>query len=142
MALCVCLVAALTQSPRSFSSPIDPHGLRSRAGVLIGVTESAGGGKVPALARSLQGRSRVARTLVKGMIRLGARLPGVTWRPVEVNGSPGALFLDGHQQLIGVMALDITDGQITSVSSILNPDKLAHLGPVADLRSLLQMEEN
>jgi RNA polymerase sigma-70 factor (ECF subfamily) len=39
------------------------------------------------------------------------------------------------------MALDITDGQITSVSSILNPDKLAHLGPVADFRSLLQMEE-
>jgi RNA polymerase sigma-70 factor (ECF subfamily) len=101
-----------------------------------------GGGKVPALARSLRGRSRVARTLVKGMIRLGARLPGVSWRPVEVNGSPGALFLDGQQRLIGVLALDITDGRITSISSILNPDKLAHLGPVADLRSLLQLEED
>jgi RNA polymerase sigma-70 factor (ECF subfamily) len=101
-----------------------------------------GGGKVPALARSLRGRSRVARTMVKGMIRLGARLPGVSWRPVEVNGSPGALFLDGQQRLIGVLALDITDGRITSISSILNPDKLAHLGPVADLRSLLQLEED
>jgi len=101
-----------------------------------------GGGKVPALARSLCGRSRVARTLVKGMIRLGARLPGVSRRAVEVNGSPGALFLDGQQHLIGVMALDITDGQITSISSILNPDKLAHLGPVADLNSLLTLEED
>jgi len=98
-----------------------------------------GGGKVPALARSLRGRSRVARTLVKGMIRLGA-LPGVSWRPVEVNGSPGALLLDRQQRLIGVLALDITDGQITSISSIVNPDKLTHLGPVADLRSLLQLE--
>ncbi|MPZ53908.1 MAG: RNA polymerase subunit sigma-24, partial [Acidimicrobiia bacterium] len=65
----------------------------------------------------------------------------VSRRPVEVNGSPGALFLDGQQRLIGVMALDITDGQITHVSSILNPDKLAHLGPLADLKSLLQHEE-
>ncbi|HUF16081.1 MAG TPA: RNA polymerase sigma-70 factor [Acidimicrobiia bacterium] len=97
-----------------------------------------GGGKVPALARSLRGRSRVARTLVKGIIRLGARLPGVSWRPVEVNGSPGALFLDGQQRLIGVMALDIADGQVTSISTILNPDKLTHLGPVADLKSLLR----
>jgi RNA polymerase sigma-70 factor (ECF subfamily) len=36
----------------------------------------------------------------------------------------------------GVLALDISDGQITSISSIVNPDKLTHLGPVADFRSL------
>jgi RNA polymerase sigma-70 factor (TIGR02957 family) len=94
-----------------------------------------GGGKVPALARTLRGRSRVARTLING-IRLVSELPGVSWRPVEVNGGPGALFLDGQQRLIGVMALDIVGGQITSISSILNPDKLTHLGPVADLKSL------
>ena len=28
--------------------------------------------------------------------------------------------------------------QITSISSIVNPDKLAYLGPVADFRSLLR----
>ena len=49
-----------------------------------------GGGKVPALARTLRGRNRVARTLINWM-RLGARLPGVSLRPVEVNGGPGAL---------------------------------------------------
>jgi RNA polymerase sigma factor (sigma-70 family) len=96
-----------------------------------------GGGKVPAIARSFRGRDRVARMLIAGM-RLLARLPGVSIRPVEVNGGPGALMLDGQQRLIGVWAFDIADGQITHVSSILNPDKLRHLGPVGDAVSLLR----
>jgi RNA polymerase sigma-70 factor (TIGR02957 family) len=97
-----------------------------------------GGGKVPALARPLRGRNRVARTLIKGRLRQVARFPGVSLRPVEVNGGPGALFLHGQERLIGVMALDIAGGQITSISAIVNPDKLTHLGPVADVRSLLR----
>jgi RNA polymerase sigma-70 factor (TIGR02957 family) len=97
-----------------------------------------GGGKVPTLARTLRGRNRVARTLINGIRQATARLPGVSLRPVEVNGGPGALFLDPQQRLIGVWALDIADGQITSISSIDNPDKLTHLGPVADLGSLLR----
>jgi RNA polymerase sigma-70 factor (ECF subfamily) len=96
-----------------------------------------GGGKVPAAARSLRRRNRVARTLI-GWVRLAARLPEVSWRTVEINGSPGALFLDGQQRLIGVLALDIAGDQITSISSIVNPDKLTHLGPVADFKSLLR----
>ncbi|MEA2158699.1 MAG: hypothetical protein QOD66_1079 [Solirubrobacteraceae bacterium] len=95
-----------------------------------------GGGKVPALARSLHGRSRVARTLIN-WLRLRTRIPGVL-RPVEVNGVPGALFLDDQEQLIGVLALDIAGGQIRGISSIVNPDKLTHLGPVGDFRSLLR----
>src|SRR5215207_10128430 len=86
-----------------------------------------GGGKVPALARTLRGRNRVARTLIDG-IRQVALLPGVSLRTVELNGDPGALFLDAQQRLIGVLALDIAGGQITSISSIVNPDKLTHLG--------------
>jgi RNA polymerase sigma-70 factor (ECF subfamily) len=96
-----------------------------------------GGGKAPALARSLRGRNRVARTLIN-WFRQGARVPSVSLRPVEVNGGPGTLFLDEQQRLIGVLALDIAGGQITSISSILNPDKLTHLGPVGDFRSLLR----
>jgi RNA polymerase sigma-70 factor (ECF subfamily) len=96
-----------------------------------------GGGKAPALARSLRGRNRVARTLIN-WVRLAARVPGVSLRPVEVNGGPGALFLDEQQRLIGVLALDIAGGQITSISSVVNPDKLTHLGPLADFRSLLR----
>ena len=94
-----------------------------------------GGGKVPALARPLRGRSRVARALIDSVI---ARLPEVSLRLVEVNGGPGALYLDGQQRLIAVMALDITGGQITGISSIVNPDKLTHLGPVGDFTSLLR----
>jgi RNA polymerase sigma-70 factor (ECF subfamily) len=97
-----------------------------------------GGGKVPALARSLGGRSHVARTLINYWGRVVARLPGVSWRPAEVNGSPGARLLDAQQRLIGVMALDIVGGQITRISAIVNPDKLMHLGPVGDFRSLLR----
>jgi len=96
-----------------------------------------GGGKVPALARSLRGRNRVARTLTN-WVRLTGRLPGVSLRPVEVNGAPGALYLDAQQRLIAVVALDIAGGQITGISSIVNPDKLTHLGPLADFASLLR----
>jgi hypothetical protein len=97
-----------------------------------------GGGKVPALARTLRGRNRVARMLINGMRQATARLPGMSLRPVEVNGGAGALILDAQQRLVGVWALDIACGQITSISAIVNPDKLTHLGPVADLRSLLR----
>jgi RNA polymerase sigma-70 factor (TIGR02957 family) len=96
-----------------------------------------GGGKVPALARTLRGRSRVARTLID-WARLGARLPEMSLRPVEVNGDPGALYLDAQQRLIAVVALEIAGGQITSISAIVNPDKLTHLGPVGDFTSLVR----
>jgi RNA polymerase sigma-70 factor (TIGR02957 family) len=97
-----------------------------------------GGGKVPALGRRLQGRSRVARTLVN-WIKWGSRVPGASLRPVEVNGAPGALLLDGEERLVAVWALEVSDGQITGVSSIINPEKLGHLGPVADVRALLEV---
>ena len=59
-----------------------------------------GGGKVPALARPLRGRSRVARTLINSAS--SPRLPEVSLRPAEVNGGPGALYLDAQQRLIAV----------------------------------------
>jgi RNA polymerase sigma-70 factor (ECF subfamily) len=96
-----------------------------------------GGGKVPALARSLHGRNRVARTLIN-WIKVGMRIPGTHLQPVEINGGPGALLLDEHERLIGVWALEIGSGQIQGISSVVNPEKLAHLGPVADMRALLR----
>jgi RNA polymerase sigma-70 factor (TIGR02957 family) len=100
------------------------------------VLHGDGGGKAPALARALHGRDRVARTLVAWM-KQGARIPGATLRPVEVNGQPGVLGLDGEGRVITVMALDIAEGQVQGIRSIVNPDKLRHLGPVADLTALL-----
>ncbi len=100
------------------------------------VLHGDGGGKVPALARSLRGRARVARTLL-AWGRQGQRFPGASLRPVDVNGQPGALLRDGRQRVISVMALEVDAGHIRAVSSIVNPDKLRHLGPVADFASLL-----
>ena len=96
-----------------------------------------GGGKVPALARPLAGRARVARALMK-WTKLGARIPGASLRPVEVNGMPGGLLLDGDGRLVGVWELEISGGEIQAVNSVVNPEKLAHLGPLADMRALLR----
>jgi RNA polymerase sigma-70 factor (TIGR02957 family) len=96
-----------------------------------------GGGKAPAAARAIHGRARVARLLIAGLRTLG-RFGGVTTRREELNGQSGALFFDGDGRLISVAILDIAEGQIQGVSAIVNPDKLRHLGPVADLRALLR----
>jgi RNA polymerase sigma-70 factor (ECF subfamily) len=96
-----------------------------------------GGGKAPAMAKSLRGCTRVAQALITGF-QLIARLPGVSMRLIEVNGDPGVILYDGQQRVLGVMALDIAGGQITSVNSVVNPDKLTHLGPVGDVKSLLR----
>lgn len=75
----------------------------------------------------------------------GSRIPGVSIRPAEVNGAPGVLLRDADDRLAGVWALDIREGpldiregQIHGVGSIVNPDKLAHLGPVADIAALIR----
>jgi len=95
-----------------------------------------GGGKVPALPQPLTGRVRVARTLL-AWVRATTRFGGFTLREVSVNGQPGAMVLDPSDRLIGVLALDIAEGgQIQTVTSVVNPDKLQHLGPLADLGPL------
>ena len=100
------------------------------------VLRGDGGGKVPALARSLEGRSRVARTLA-AWGRAGRRM-AATARPAEVNGQPGMIMLAADGAVIGVMALEIAGGLVQGVSSVVNPDKLQHLGPVADYGATLR----
>lgn len=94
-----------------------------------------GGGKVPALATSVRGAARIARTLV-AWARLGMR-GRTTVRQVAVNGEPGALILDADGRLLSVMGLEIVGGRIVAVHSIVNPDKLRHLGIIGDMRTLL-----
>src|ERR671910_100181 len=96
-----------------------------------------GGGKAPAAAQAVHGRARVARTLI-AQVRVGTHFFGFTWRREEVNGQPGALAFDREGRLIGVTSLDIAEGQIQGVSTIVNPDKLRHLGPLADLSALMR----
>ena len=92
------------------------------------------GGTSPSWPRPIAGRDRVAR-LMAGLSRQ-IRQVGITARPVEINGQPGALFLDPAGRLTNVFVLDIADGQVQTVRSVINPDKLRHLGSLADMPDL------
>jgi len=41
-------------------------------------------------------------------------------------------------KIVNVLALDIADGHIQAIRSVVNPDKLGHLGAVADMRQLMR----
>jgi RNA polymerase sigma-70 factor (TIGR02957 family) len=99
------------------------------------VLHGDGGGKAPALAHPVHGRAKVARTLL-AWFRAAARIGGVSLQAAEVNGQPGALLLDPEGRLVTVLAVDIADGQVQAIRSIVNPDKLRHLGPTANLGEL------
>jgi RNA polymerase sigma-70 factor, ECF subfamily len=88
------------------------------------------GGKVPALARTITGADNVAR-LLSSIFPWLVRID-VTLEPHDVNGQPGAIFRDRDSKVLFTLVLDVLDGQIQTIRSVSNPDKLAHLGPVAD----------
>ena len=58
--------------------------------------------------------------------------------PAEVNGQPGAIVRDGEGRVAAVWALDIAEGRVQAINSVVNPDKLEHLGEPADVRALLR----
>ncbi|GGV07081.1 RNA polymerase sigma-70 factor [Streptomyces spectabilis] len=89
-----------------------------------------GGGKAPQLARAIVGAQNVAR-LLGSVFPLLIRID-VTWEAREINGQPGAVFRDREGKVLHVMVLDVLDGRIQAIRSVINPDKLAHVGPVAD----------
>ena len=95
-----------------------------------------GGGKAPQWARVVVGIDKVARMLGG----LGGRFAGsgIQLERHEVNGQPGAVVRDASGQVVNVFALDVLDGQIQVVRSVINPDKLRHLGPVADAWALMR----
>jgi RNA polymerase sigma-70 factor (ECF subfamily) len=57
---------------------------------------------------------------------------GGVLEPHEVNGQPGAIFRDRDGKVLGTLMLDMLDGRIQTIRSVVNPDKLGHVGPVAD----------
>jgi RNA polymerase sigma-70 factor, ECF subfamily len=87
-----------------------------------------GGGKAPAVRVPLVGAERVAKALI-GWGRQ-ALAHGLAWRPATVNGEPGLVFYSPEDgRAVWVAAIEIADGVVIAVRSILNPDKLAHLPP-------------
>lgn len=90
-----------------------------------------GGGKAAAVAQPMQGAERVA-ALLHGIFAKGRRVGG---RVVltDVNGQPGAMLVDGEGLLAAVMSLEIADARVQTIRTVVNPDKLRHLGPCSDI---------
>ena len=98
-----------------------------------------GGGNGPSWGRPIAGRDHVVRLL----LGLGEQMRQVHLeiRQVEINGQPGALVLDPDGRLTNVFSLEIADGAVQVIRSVINPDKLRHLGPLADVRALRRQRD-
>jgi RNA polymerase sigma-70 factor, ECF subfamily len=95
-----------------------------------------GGGKAPQWARAIVGADNVARVLASifpVLAKIDARV-----EPHEVNGQPGAIFRDRDNKVLNTWTLDVLDGRIQTIRSVINPDKLGHVGPVADAWAVLR----
>ena len=55
-----------------------------------------------------------------------------------MNAQPGLIGYDPEGRIVNVMALEIDGGYVRGIRSIVNPDKLQHIGPVADLGALMK----
>jgi RNA polymerase sigma-70 factor, ECF subfamily len=94
-----------------------------------------GGGKAPQW-KPIIGAENVARVLA-AIVPPFVRIGGVV-EPHEVNGQPGAIFRDRDGKVVNTWALDVLGGRIQTIHAVINPDKLKHLGPVADAWAALR----
>ena len=90
-----------------------------------------GGGKAWAATKPFHGPKQVARFML-GLARRGPKM-GARIDLAWVNDQPGAITYDAQDRVINVFALDIADGMVQTIRSVINPDKLHHLGPVSDV---------
>jgi RNA polymerase sigma-70 factor (ECF subfamily) len=107
----------------------DVDGLRKLLAADVQIAAD-GGGKAPAFARSVSGADNVARVLASMfplLMQINARI-----QPRELNGQPGAIVRDRDGNVVSALTLDVLGGQIQMIRSVVNPDKLRHMGPVAD----------
>ena len=95
-----------------------------------------GGGKAPQWAKGIIGAENVAR-VIAAMISPFSQI-GVVAEPHEVNGQPGAIFRDRNSRVLNTWTLEVLDGRIQTIRTVLNPDKLGHVGPVADAWAVLR----
>jgi RNA polymerase sigma-70 factor, ECF subfamily len=85
---------------------------------------SDGGGKAPAARNMVHGASRVARLLVAITAKFS---PATTSTMIaHINQRIGFVFYD-RSHAIATVSLDVEDGRVTRIESVVNPDKLAHL---------------
>jgi RNA polymerase sigma-70 factor, ECF subfamily len=132
--------------PRFDADPVERHALAhsflraAREGDLAGlvavlapdaVLVGDGGGKARAIGKPMVGGQAVARAMAT-FYKL-ADAAGVKLVPSVINGQPGFRSLDPQGRIINVVQVDVAGGRIQRVHSVLNPDKLRHLGLVSDL---------
>jgi RNA polymerase sigma-70 factor (ECF subfamily) len=97
---------------------------------------SDSGGRAPQWGAGIFGADRVARVLA-AMVEPFDRI-GIVVQPHQVNGQPGAIFRDRDGKVVNTWTLDVLDGQIQAIRTVLNPDKLAHVGPVANAWAVIR----
>jgi RNA polymerase sigma-70 factor, ECF subfamily len=95
-----------------------------------------GGGKAPSWTQPVVGPERVAKLMAGTFAQ--ARGVGASAELTQLNGQPGIRFADADGRIGAVMSLEIVDGVIQTIRGVTNPDKLGHLGPVADVRAVLR----
>ncbi len=99
------------------------------------VVSGDSGGMRPSWPREIVGRDKVLR-LLAGLAAQMQAVGGVRLERAEVNGQPGALVRDAAGALVNVFSFDIADGAMQAIRSVINRDKLRHLGPLADVEAL------
>jgi RNA polymerase sigma-70 factor (ECF subfamily) len=99
------------------------------------VVHGDGGGKVPQWFEPIVGAHKVARLFARLGSQVGAM--GATFERHEVNGQPGVIFRGPHGGVFSVMSFEVVGGRVATIRSVVNPDKLGHVGPVESLRDVL-----
>jgi RNA polymerase sigma-70 factor (ECF subfamily) len=90
-----------------------------------------GGGKARSIPHPMVGVAAVARAIIAFYGQVDAL--GITLEPAWINGGPGFRTFDPDGQLVNVVALDVVDDRIATIYSMLNPDKLGHLGEISTI---------
>ncbi|MEW1864012.1 RNA polymerase sigma-70 factor [Streptomyces sp. NPDC088194] len=95
-----------------------------------------GGGKAPQWAPEFFGAEKVGR-LLASLLPPFARIGGAMQRQ-EVNGQPGAVLRDRDGKVVNILVLEIVERRVRTIRAVINPDKLGHMGPVADAWEVLR----
>ncbi|MDQ3709960.1 MAG: RNA polymerase sigma-70 factor, partial [Actinomycetota bacterium] len=111
----------------------DIDGLRELLAADVQMVGDAGG-KAPTFPKGVIGADNVAR-VIASIFPVLAKID-VRMEPREINGQPGAILRDRDGRVVSTLTLDTLGGRIQTIRSVISPEKLGHLGPVADAWAL------